>query len=142
MASLADAANAFVIYKEGLDVRCKCNSAWTFNSVDGCNDLQNAFLIAKLSPPPMLGSLLMSPRKKPPTPPLAFEKPIFELENQLKELELLPQEASAEGAWIPLLTPERPAASRYCERTSPLTLIKSSKRERWARMPFYSSSPA
>ncbi|GIR90414.1 MAG: hypothetical protein CM15mP89_4190 [Gammaproteobacteria bacterium] len=27
-------------------------------------------------------------------------------------------------------------------KTSPLTLIKSSKRERWARMPFYSSSPA
>ena len=29
----------------------------------------------------------MSSRKKPPTPPLAFEKPIFELENQLKDLE-------------------------------------------------------
>lgn len=29
----------------------------------------------------------MASRKKPPTPPLAFEKPIFELENQLKDLE-------------------------------------------------------
>jgi acetyl-CoA carboxylase carboxyl transferase subunit alpha len=29
----------------------------------------------------------MAPRKKPPTPPLPFEKPIFELEAQLEELE-------------------------------------------------------
>lgn len=32
----------------------------------------------------------MAPRKKPPTPPLPFEKPIFELEARLGELEALP----------------------------------------------------
>lgn len=34
-------------------------------------------------------------RKKPPTPPLPFEKPIFELESQLEELEARPDKSAA-----------------------------------------------
>ena len=37
----------------------------------------------------------MAPRKKPPTPPLSFEKPIFELEARLGELEAQPDPTPA-----------------------------------------------
>jgi acetyl-CoA carboxylase carboxyl transferase subunit alpha len=37
----------------------------------------------------------MAPRKKSPAPPLPFEKPIFELEKQLRNLELQPDQTPA-----------------------------------------------